>query len=136
MNTGAGWVKKTLVILWTDIFLLWKSRNEAVHGHDLTSQLQVRRRKLWLEIEILHSKRTHVLACNTDVFYGDTPAKVNHYLETANVSQMQKWLNIWKPFILHSIQEAEEFSRQGVSLLTNYFPNLSQFVGWSKTALP
>jgi hypothetical protein len=75
-----------------------------------------------LEIELLHSKRSQVLSCDTDVFHGETAAELNHYLETANVSQMQNWIHIWKPFILFSIQEAEELSRQGVSLLTTYFP--------------
>jgi hypothetical protein len=75
-----------------------------------------------LEIKLLHSKCSQVLSCDTDIFHGETPAKLNHYLETANVAQMQNWIHNWKPFILFSIQEAEELSWQGVSLLTTYFP--------------
>jgi hypothetical protein len=60
--------------MWNDFFVLWQSRNETIHGHDLASQQLARRRKLGFEMEFLHAQRDQVLACDTDAFIGDNPA--------------------------------------------------------------
>lgn len=77
-------------------------------------------------MEILHLKRDQVLSYDTDVFQGDTPAELDHYLNTATATQIQNWLYIWKPFILSSIESAKDLSLHGVNHLTTYFPDLSK----------
>jgi hypothetical protein len=73
-NTGAGWVIRSWTILWTEFFTLWKARNEAIHGHNQSTQHQARCRKLRMEMELLHSYRNKVLACDTAAFIGDSPS--------------------------------------------------------------
>jgi hypothetical protein len=108
INTKVWWKKWTLLILlWTDYFALWKSCNDAIHGHDNQSQHQVRCHKLWIKIEYLHSKLDQVLSCDKDVFHGNTLAELTTYLDPANATQMQNWLYTWKPFILSSINQWE-----------------------------
>jgi hypothetical protein len=125
INTGAGWTLRTLTILWSQFFLLWKSRNEAVHGHDITSQNQARKRHLRLEMEFLHEQRDKVLACDKHAFVGDTPEELNHFLEISTASHVQNWIHIWKPRIVYSIQSAKELSLKGVRTLSSYFASTS-----------
>jgi hypothetical protein len=122
-NTGAGWALRTMTTLWRDFFVLWKARNESIHGHDKTSQQEARKRKLKLEIGFLHDQRDQVLACDSDLFIADTPAALHTYLEVTSASQTQTWLNIWKPVILSSIASAKDLSLRGVDTITTYFPS-------------
>ena len=100
---------------------LWKARNEAIHGHDLVSQQQARKRRLRLEMELLHAQRDQVLECDTDVFMGDTQAELTHFLDISTATHIQNWLHIWKPFILSSVRSAKDLSIQGVQTMSTYF---------------
>jgi hypothetical protein len=111
----------TLTIIWTEFLLLWKQRNDTIHGHDLSSQQQARHRRLRLEMEMVHALRDQVLAGDTDVFIGDTPADLTHFLDTTKATQLQNWLSVWKPFILSSVQSAKDLSLNGVNTMTTYF---------------
>jgi hypothetical protein len=121
-NTGSGWTLRMMTILWRDFFVLWRTRNEAIHGHDLKSQLVAQKRKLRIEIEFLHDKRDQVLACDTDLFLAKTTAALHTYLDIKTVSHTQNWLNIWKPILLSSIASAKELSLNGVRTLQTYYP--------------
>jgi hypothetical protein len=125
-HTGAGWSLRTLTILWQEFFVLWKSRNEAIHGHDTRSQQQAKHRKLRLEMVMLHSLRDQVLAGDTDVFIGDTPPELDHFLDTATPTYIQNWLHIWKPFLLSSVKSAKDLALQGVSTMSTYFTPSSE----------
>lgn len=120
-HTGAVWSVRTLTILWTEFFALWKTRNEAIHGHDLASQQQAKKRKQRIEMKMLHSLRDQVLAGDTDVFIGDTPAALDLFLDTATATYVQNWIHVWKPFILSSVKSANELALQGVRTLSSYF---------------
>jgi hypothetical protein len=120
-NTGAGWSLRTIILLWTDCFAVWTSRNEAIHGHDQSTQQQARHWKLRAEMELLHTYRNDVLAGNIDVFIRDSTQELDTYLEVATASQVQNWLYVWCPLILSSIKEAKDVSIRGINHLTTYF---------------
>ena len=71
-HTGTGWARRTLTVIWTNFFLVWKARNEAIHGHDAASQHQARLGTIRIEMEALHSYQNQVLACDTNIFLGIT----------------------------------------------------------------
>jgi hypothetical protein len=120
-HTGAGWSARTLTIIWSSFLTLWTSRNEAIHGHNLSSQQQARKHQLCIKMEILHTKRDQVLACDTDAFLGDTPAELNLFLDSSSASHVQNWLHVWKPFILLSVNSARDLSLQGIQTLQKCF---------------
>jgi hypothetical protein len=120
--TGSGWSLRTLTTLWNDFFELWQTRNASIHGHDLASQQIARKRKLGVEMEVLHEQRDSVLACDSDAFIGDTPADLTKYLDHATATQVQNWLYTWKPFIQSSIKSAKDLSIHGVRIMSTYFP--------------
>lgn len=120
-NTGTVWTLKTITVLWTTFFALWTERNSEVHGHDQASQQVARFGRLRLEMEHLHQSRDQVLAVDTDLFIGNNTADLTHYLSIARASNVQNWLNIWKPVILDSVKKAKTRSIQGVSKLQSYF---------------
>jgi hypothetical protein len=120
-RTGANWSLRTLTILWTDFFCLWKARNESIHGHDLSSQHQARHRRLCAEMEDLHSQRDQVLASDADVFIGETAAALDTFLTVSTASHIQNWLHVWRPTIISSIKAARDQSVQGVQTLSTYF---------------
>jgi hypothetical protein len=70
---------------------------------------------------MLQTKRDQVLARDSDVFKGDTPAEFQHFLDTSSATHVQNWLNVWKPFILLSIKLAKDLSLNGVQTLQTYF---------------
>jgi hypothetical protein len=123
-HTGASWTLPTLTMLWTDFFVLWKARNEAIHGHDSSSQNQARYCRLHTEMEQLHSKCAHVLAVDSDIFIGDTPADLETFLTVSTASHIQNWLHVWRPLIQSSVKSARDMSIQGIQTLTNYFDSI------------
>ena len=92
------------------IFDPLKERNETIHGHDLSTQQQSRRRTLGTEMQLLHSDRDQVLACNSNIFIGDNSEDLVHYLDVATATQVQNWIHVWKPLILSSLLEAQDRS--------------------------
>jgi hypothetical protein len=101
--------------------VLWKARNEAIHGHDLSSQNQAHHRHLRAEMEQLHFQREHVLAVDSDIFIGNTPAALETFLSVSTASNIQNWLHVWRPLIHSSVKSAKDLSIQGVRILTDYF---------------
>jgi hypothetical protein len=120
-HTGSAWSRRTLTILWTEFLSLWKTRNAEIHGHDIVSQQQAKKRKLRLKMELLHTLRNQVVAGDTDVFIGETPADVTHFMDTKTATYVQNRLNVWKPFVISSVKLAKDLSIEGVSSLTEYF---------------
>jgi hypothetical protein len=129
MNTGIGWTLRTLATLWRDFFMLWKARNKAIHGHDPASQQLACKRKLRIKIEFCHDQRDQVLTCNSNLFLANTTAALHTHLEVTSASLTQKWLNIWRPIILSTIELAKDLSLDGVCTLNTYF------LGSTNTAL-
>jgi hypothetical protein len=103
-------VSPYITILWREFMTLWKMRNDALHGH----------RQLCIEMELLHQQRDLVLACNADIFIGETMADLTHFLDASKASHIQNWLHVWKPFILSSAKSAKDLSLKGVSTITKY----------------
>jgi hypothetical protein len=89
-------VSLVLTILWTKLFLLWKFRNKAIHGHNLSSQQQACKCQLRLEMEYVHMQRDQVLASNTYVFMGNTQADLDHP-QHITATQIQNWLHLFFP---------------------------------------
>jgi hypothetical protein len=77
-------------------------------------------------MEMVHSLRDQVLAGDTDVFIGDSPAGLTQFIDTTKATQLQNWLFVWKPFVLSSIQSAKDLSLQGVHTITNYFTPMTE----------
>jgi hypothetical protein len=77
---------------------------------------------LWIEMEHLHQQHGQVLACDTDIFMGDTPANLNHFLDTSTTAAcIQNWLHVWKLLILSCVKLAKELSLHGIQTMTSYF---------------
>jgi hypothetical protein len=113
-HTGAGWLLCTLTILWKELCVLWKTQNEAVHGHNITSQQQAQQQKQHLKMIFIHSLQDQVLAGDTDIFVSNNPAALDHFLDTKTATYVQNWLHVWKPFILSSVKSANKLALQGV----------------------
>jgi hypothetical protein len=123
-HTGTCWSLWSLTILWAGFFIIWKSRNEAINGHDLTSQQQAWKCQLQLEMACFHAQRDQVLAIDADIFMGEMQADLHHFLDTSTATQIQNWLYVWKPFIMSSVRSAKNFSLQGVHTMSTYFTPL------------
>jgi hypothetical protein len=120
-NTGANWALRTLTTIWKAFFVLWKERNEAIHGHDLSTQNQARHRRLRAKMELLHSQRDQVLAIDADAFIGETPAALDTFLSVSTATHIQNWLHVWRPVIVSSMTKAKDLSIRGVRTMTEYF---------------
>jgi hypothetical protein len=67
-------------------------------------------------MEMIHTLRERVLASsNANIFVGDTPADLTHFIDTLTVT------HVWKPFIYSSVREAKDESIQGIQTLQAYF---------------
>jgi hypothetical protein len=118
---GTNWSLRTLTILWTNFFCLWKARNELIHGHDLSSQQQAHHCCLCGKMEQLHSRHDQVLASDADVFIGETPVSLETFLTMSSASHIQNWIHVWRPMIISTIKAAQDKSLQGVCTLTKYY---------------
>jgi hypothetical protein len=57
-----------------DFFYIWKNRKEAIHRHNVVSQNQAHHHCLRAKMELLHSKHGKVIAVDSNLFIGETPA--------------------------------------------------------------
>jgi hypothetical protein len=114
-------LRNTLTILWTDFLTLWKTWNETIHGHVITSQQQAWQHKQLLKMIMIHSLHNQVLAGGTDVFVSSNPATLDHFLDTKMATYVRNWIHVWKPFILSSVKSANDLALRGFWTMLTYF---------------
>jgi hypothetical protein len=100
---------------------MWTARNDFVHGSDKSTRLQARRRRLWLKILHLHTKRSEALALDQCRFIGDTTDDVEQLIATHRLSHIENWLPSAKPVLLDSVKAAHAYSLECVQPLSTYF---------------
>jgi hypothetical protein len=123
-SSGLLWTTSIITTVWTSYFEMWDKRNKAVHGEDHKTRQIARRRKLAIELRHLHSQRDQALYTDHDIFIGDTPEDLEHYLDRTNVHHIENWLLIWKPVIVDSVKTAAALAISSVRPIREYFARL------------
>jgi hypothetical protein len=120
-KTGLLWTTTIITTIWKEFFLMWETRNTAVHGKDSESRQTARINRATLELKHLHRQQQEVLATDRNLFIGDTPDAIDHWITTHTATHIENWLRVWKPVILDSAKTAKAFALKSVRPLREYF---------------
>jgi hypothetical protein len=120
-KTGTLWATNIITTIWKELFLMWETRNQAVHGKDSESRQKARIRRATIELRHLHKKRNTVLATDRDLFLGENDNDLTQWIQTHSATHIENWLRVWKPVLVDSVKAAQAFALQSVRPLREYF---------------
>jgi hypothetical protein len=120
-QTGLLWTTTIITTIWKEFFIMWETRNTAVHGKDNESRHTARIHRATIELKHLHKKQPDVLATDRALFLGDNPEAIDQWVQTHTATHIENWLRVWKPVILDSAKAAQAFALQSVRPIREYF---------------
>jgi hypothetical protein len=100
---------------------LWGNHTSQVHAL-VSRSSRAHRLELQAQIRAIHTLRTKTLAAHQDqYFYTD----VEQYLDQATESQMQRYIDRYRPVIMNSIRQATKIATNS-QLITSFFPRKNE----------
>eukprot|EP00980_Cylindrotheca_fusiformis_P016603 scaffold4973_cov135-Cylindrotheca_fusiformis.AAC.21 len=81
--TGTSWMTTLVCLLLTQVFDIWKQRNEFVHGAQSTTNMQIRKAQVLQELRLIHSHRDDYRAGDLKFLLTEDPD-----LEKPNFTQL------------------------------------------------
>jgi len=114
---GKSLTGEVITLLWDQWLVLWKMRNEAVHGHDAVSRRLIQKEKLNQELHAVYAQR-HLMEPRIQRMFFDT---AEEHLTQKSESAVHNWLATNQPLFQHSIQVAMTNAISGVRNIQTYF---------------
>jgi hypothetical protein len=111
-----SWSRNMISYVFAEWVLLWKARNDAVHGDNTSTRAQAKHSQAIRELEILYSFRDQVLQRDRSLYF----PSLEFHMEQPTRS-LRPWLNLYRDLLLHSLKEATFKSLMHVRPTTNYF---------------
>ena len=105
---------KIIRIIWAELGTLWSNHLQYIHANEQGGSSD-KHLELSNHIRVLHSYRNSTLACHRDRYFYDN---VDTYLERATTTQMQRYVDHYRPVILNSIRQATKIATQSMTLYT------------------
>jgi len=116
-RSGTLWTTAIISAIWKEWDVLWKTRNDDVHGRDATSRARIERESTHKKIRSLYDLKGLMQPNDRHIFFDH----VEEHL-TQPTSHLQDWYSIQQPTVAHSVKEAKRKSVQNVRRLHTYFP--------------
>lgn len=111
-------VSSTAVIseIWHQFSVLWKDRNEVIHGRDNATRNQAERRVIELKIKKVYSNRDKLLPEDQDLLMDS----VDRHLEVST-TRLVNWYNTFEPVFCASFAESKRRATSRTLPITTYF---------------
>ena len=96
--------------------ILWKLRNDTVHGATSTARTTEKRNRIHAELEHIYARRDQYLEKDKDILLESVEEH-----KTLSLSSIQNWMLLYKHQLIESAKISKKMALKGVHLITNYF---------------
>jgi hypothetical protein len=114
--TGDGWQICIITLLWKHWRVLWKQRNNDVHGHDASASVQAEKRDVKRQLEQIYKARSQLEPSVQSLLHRD----IHQHLQQPSWV-VKNWLNINTPLFQTSIRRARKNATRGMRSIRTYF---------------
>ena len=115
-RTGAKWQTQLIVHIWTQWELAWSDRNNALHGHNLSTQNTAIRREVRRQLEVIYQNRQMMEPSVQELLLENPMEHDQQQLTTT-----RNWLAVHGPVFRESIRRVRNRAIQNVRSIRSYF---------------
>ena len=117
-RNGGAWTAAMICELWEQWFLVWTTRNDAVHGYDQMTRLTQIKIRNQQKLRAIYDKRDEMEPrVRDELLY----SRVEEHLEHHTHSSIQNWIAVYESTITQSIKRAAMRAIQGTRPIRSYF---------------
>jgi hypothetical protein len=117
--TGLRWQVKLIRRIWEKWYSLWKMRNQAIHGHDLSTRQAAERRETFRSLDEIYNARHHFEPSVQGLLL---PSVADHRQVPLWVTR--NWLSSHQRIFHDSAQRVRKAAIQGVRSIRTYFHSM------------
>lgn len=115
-SSGQKWQVAIITVIWEQWYVLWKLRNEAVHGKDATSRAIAETQEVSRNLTAIYDQRNHMEPSAQSLLFPD----IRHHLEQPPWV-IQNWIRINGPVFKTSLRNVKARAIQNVRSIRTYF---------------
>lgn len=120
-STGLLWTTRIITILWKQFDAVWEMRNLVIHGHDQSTQANIKRAKAQNRVRRIYLQRQNMLPRDRDFLF-DT---VDEHI-TMPTTALLNWLSTYQPLFKDSIKRAKKNAIDKVKAINQHFVSLGK----------
>jgi hypothetical protein len=104
-RSGVLWTTNIITAVWQQFDIVWKLRNEVIHGNDTSTRNQVRQEKASNQVRRIYAHSAQYLLSDRDHLFEDVE---EHLLRPTH--SLQDWVSTYKPMFTASLKKAKQHS--------------------------
>ena len=116
-RSGTLWTTNIITAIWAQFEVIWKLRNEVIHGHDSHSRGLIRRQTAEFQLKSIYDRRAEYLPRDRKVLF----ESIDQHLQLPTTAILN-WVIIHQPMFSDSRIQFRKNSTTGVREITHYFP--------------
>jgi hypothetical protein len=114
---GKQWQKKFILEIWKQWMILWKARNDLVHGINMTAQNEANRRRTEDELRTIYDQREQLEPEYQSLLYSEAQDHIQRHRHHTP----RNWINTNGPILRESLRRAKRRALSGVRSIRSYF---------------
>ena len=115
-RTGDQWCQDITTLLWTQWTVVWKIRNEVIHGKDEQDRRKKQEQENLRKLRKIYSQRELIKPRVQELLFDEISEH-----ETMSALSIKNWLAVHKTIFIASIKQAPRRAIQGVRSIKSYF---------------
>jgi hypothetical protein len=114
---GKQWQKRFIVEIWKQWTVLWKTRNEMVHGKSLITRTEANRRNTESALRLVYDSKEQLETAVQRLLFPE----VHDHIQQHPTYTTRNWLQINGPVLRESLRRAKRRAVAGVRSIRSYF---------------
>ncbi len=115
-SSGQKWQIAIITVIWEQWYVLWKLRNEDVHGNDTAARATAKKREVSRRLTAIYDQCTHMEPSAQSLLFPD----IRTHLEQPPWV-IQNWITINGPVFMTSLRTVRTKAIQNVRSIRTYF---------------
>jgi hypothetical protein len=115
-SSGHKWQVAIITVIWEQWYVLWKFRNDDVHGKDAAAKAIAEKREVSRRLTTIYDQRTHMEPSAQSLLFPD----IRTHLEQPPWV-IQNWITINGPVFMTSVRNVKAKAIQNVRSIRTYF---------------
>ena len=118
VKKGKHWQQRFILAIWKQWSVVWKQRNEMIHGKTLTTQREANRRRTEAELRAIYETRDQLEREVQPLMFREVQ---DHIQRHRHPTSMRNWIQINEPIFRESLRRAKRKAISGVRSIRSYF---------------
>ena len=118
VKKGKHWQQRFIHAIWKQWTVVWKQRNEMIHGQTSNTQREANRRRTEAELRAIYETRDQLEPEVQPLMFREVQ---DHIQRHQNPTSVRNWIQINEPIFRESLRRAKRKAISGVRSIRSYF---------------